>query len=1049
MSSGQKKTHCWVAAIAVVSLVFGGVFTHDARGAGKDIDLSKAMQWRHIGPFRGGRVTTAVGVPGEPLVYYQGPTGGGVWKTEDAGVTWKNISDGYFRTGSVGAIAVAPSDPNVVYVGMGEACIRSNFSHGDGVYKTTDAGKTWTHVGLGDSRQIGQVRIHPADPDVVYVAAVGHVSGPNEERGIFRSLDGGKTWKKVLYVDDKTGGVDLALDEKNPQVIYATMWQVIRQPWGIVERGPGSGLYQTKDGGDTWNELTNGLPRGEKGRIGVSVSRVNPQRVWALVDADDGGLFLSDDAGKSWNLVNDDFHLLRRPYYYSHVYADTQELDTVYVLTSPYMKSTDGGKNFEMVTVPHGDNHDLWIAPEDNKRLINANDGGANVSFDGGASWGPINNQPTAQFYWVTTDNRFPYRVYGAQQDNSTVSIPSRTTGIGITETDWYPVGGGESGYIAPHPDNPDIVYAGSYWGLLTRHDHKTGETRNISVWPEMPLGRTGAEIKYRFNWTYPIIISPHDPDNIYVGANVVFKSSTEGHSWEPISPDLTRNDKSKMHLGRLSDFYCTITTMAESKLEKGLIWVGSDDGLVHVTRDGGGHWINATPPEVEPWSLVNIVEPSPHDAAKAYLAVTRYRLDDFKPYIFKTSDYGKTWRLLGEGIAEDAFVRTVREDPKREGLLYAGTETGVYVSMDDGETWDSLQLNLPVVPITDLTVKSDDLVAATQGRAFWILDDLTPLHQLTDEVVSSEAHLFEPRETYRLGGGRRFFGSLPGVGENPPNGVVVRYYFKDKPEDVTLEFLDGQGNLIKSFKGEPTKPEPAGGSARTGRGARPSNAPADAGMNRFVWDMRYPDGRGLRGTDTFLFGGNLRGPLAVPGTYEVRLTAGAYTSTRSFEINKDPRLTSTTEDFEEQFDFLIKIRDAVSVAHDGASRILSMRKQIEERTKEAGNESLVAEAKQVDERLATVLGKLVELRFRGIDDQMLVYPLQLNAAIASLQRVAASADRAPTEQALEVFKLRSAELDAELAELEEIVGQDVSQLNRSLKQSGLEEVSTKLPEDK
>jgi photosystem II stability/assembly factor-like uncharacterized protein len=850
------------------------------------------------------------------------------------------------------------------------------------------------------------------------------VFGPNEERGVFRSKDGGENWEKVLYMDDKTGAVDLSLDVTDPDVIYASTWQVLRQPWGILPRGPGSGIHKSTDGGDTWTRLTKGLPE-NLGRIGVSVSPVNPDRVWALVEADGGDLFLSDDGGASWTMVNEDFHLQRRPYYYGHIYADTQDSDTVYVLTSPFMKSVDAGKTFERIRVPHGDNHDLWIAPDDNKRMINANDGGANVSFDGGVSWSRIDNQPTAQFYWVTTDDQFPYRVYGAQQDNSTVSIASRTSSFGITPAHWFGVAGGESGYIAPKPGDPDITYGGSFWGFMTRHDRRTGETRSISPWPDRPLGRVGAGLKYRFNWTYPLIISPHDPETIYAGANVVFKSTNEGHSWEVISPDLTHDDKSKQQLGRLTDFYCTITTIAESKLQKDLIWVGSDDGRVHLTRDGGKDWQEVTPPEMEAWSWINIVEPSPHDAGSAYLAVHRYHLDDFRPYVYKTKDYGKTWKLVGSGIAEDDFVRTVREDPKRQGLLYAGTETGVYVSFDDGESWQSLQINLPAVPVTDLAVKNDDLVAATQGRAFWILDDLTPLHQLTPEVAASGAFLFEPRETYRLRGGRFFFRGRT-VGQNPPGGVIVDYLLQDASGEVTLEFLDANGGAIKTFKSSDEK----------------SKVTTKKGLNRFVWDMRYPDGTDLKG-GSHLFGGNLRGPVAVPGAYEVRLTAADQTKTASFQIEKDPRMDSTAEDFQKQFDMLIQIRDRVSDAHEGANQILTVKEHLENVSTD--DKDIAEQIKQVDEKLSAVLGKLVELRFLGIDDQMLVYPLQLNAKIVSLQRVVASADRAPTEQAVTAFNNLSAQLDTELAKLKDIMENDVAALNRTLRDKGITEVTTEM----
>jgi photosystem II stability/assembly factor-like uncharacterized protein len=869
---------------------------------------------------------------------------------------------------------------------------------------------------LSDSRQIGRIRIHPRDPNHLYVAALGHVFGPNEERGVFRSLDGGTSWEKVLYIDDKTGAVDLAMDPREPDVVYASLWQVIRKPWGIIQRGPGSGLYKSSDGGDTWSELTTDLPQGEKGRIGISISHVNPKRVWALVDADNGGLFLSDDAGKSWTLVNDTFGVRRRPYYYSHVIADTEELDTVYVLVKPFLKSTDGGKTFQSYDAPHADHHDLWIAPDDNRRMINANDGGANITFDGGRSWSPIDNQPTAQFYWVTTDNQFPYRVYGAQQDNTTVSIPSRSTGRGITRTDWYPVGGGESGYIAPHPEKLDIVYAGSYWGLLTRYDHRTGETRNISVWPEMPLGRTGAELKYRFNWSFPIVISPHDPDKIYAGANMLFHSTNEGQSWEALSPDLTHDDKSKMQLGRLNDFYGTITTVAESKVEKGVLWVGSDDGRIHISRDGGKGWDEVTPGQMEPWTRINLVEASPHDPATAYLAVNRYQLDDFRPYIFRSADYGQTWNLISGGIPDNEFVRVVREDPARKGLLYAGTELGVHVSFDDGENWQPLQLNLPVVPITDLTIKDGDLVAATQGRAFWILDDLTPVRGLTQEVVGLKVHVFAPRDTYRI---RTFRRPIPAVGQNPPGGVLLHYYLQEEAGNVKLEFFSEAGDRIKSF----------------------GDVPSKKGLNRFEWDMRYPDARRLEGRETYLFGGSLRGPLAVPGVYEARLTVGGETQSQRLVIKKDPRLTSTEEDYQEQFDLLIQIRDRVSDAHDAANQIFAVQEQLETNMKQASGTTL-EEIEKLNAKLTAVLNELVELRFEGIDDQMLVYPLKLNVAIASLQRAVAGADRAPTDQTYTVFKERSAELDAEREKLNALLEADLPALNRVLMEAGLPQVT-------
>lgn len=1007
-------------------------------GAGEyDVGLYRALQWRNIGPYRGGRATAVAGVAGQPLVYYHGATGGGAWKTEDAGLTWAPISDSTFKTGSVGAIAVAPSDPNVIYVGMGEACIRSNFSHGDGLYKSMDAGKSWTHLGLGDTRQIGRIRIHPRDPNLLYVAALGSPFGPSEERGVFRSNDGGGTWEKTLYLDDLTGAVDLALDPRNPRVVFASFWQVHRKPWGLFSGGEASGLFRSTDGGDTWTELTDGLPSGVKGRIGVSVSPVKRGRVWAIVEAKDGGVFRSDDGGESWIRVNGEDKVRERAWYYSHIYADTADPDTVYVLTLFLFKSIDGGKTFQPIFTRHADNHDLWIDPGDNQRMINANDGGANVTFNGGTSWSLQDNQPTAQFYHVITDNQFPYRVYGAQQDNSTVSIPSRTTGSGIERTDWYPVGGGESGYIAPRPDDSNIVYAGSYYGLLTRYDHRTRQTRNISVWPVTPGGRPAADVKYRFQWTFPIIASRHDPSVVYAAGNVLFKSTSEGQNWEAISPDLTRNDKSKQGpsggplTGENSsqNYYCTIFTVAESPLRADVLWTGSDDGLIHLTTDGGKNWQNVTPGQVPEWSRVNLVEASPHDEATAYLAVNRYELDDFKPYIYKTADYGKTWRALATGIPEGAFVRVVREDPKRRGLLYAGTETGIYVSFDDGDNWQSLQLNLPVVPITDLAVKEDDLVAATQGRAFWILDDLTPLHQLTEEVASSDLHLFVPRPAYRLSTGRGR--AQPGTGENPPPGVVIHYTFKEGPEGpVALEILDGGGAVIKTFE--------------SGSDGGQEAVAVEAGMNRFVWNMRYPDGSPPPG-ETILFGGRVRGPQAVPGTYRVKLKLGGLSLSETFEIRKDPRIGTTQKDFEDQFDLLIRIRDKVSAAHEAASQILSSKEQLAaalSRTQTIPNdETIVSEAQQLEQKLDAVLSELIQLEIKRGND-VLSYPVGLNAKMASIGRVVASTDARPTDASYEAFDELSVALDVQLAKWRDVLQTDVPAFNELLHEKRVPAIS-------
>ncbi|MFN2393602.1 MAG: WD40/YVTN/BNR-like repeat-containing protein, partial [Pyrinomonadaceae bacterium] len=674
----------------------------------KKEDLLKLFQYRQIGPFRGGRVTAVAGVPNQPNVYYFGATGGGVWKTTDSGINWFPVSDEYFKTGSVGAIGVAESDPNVIYVGMGESPVRGNVSHGDGVYKSMDAGKTWKHVGLSDTRQVGRVRVHPKNPDVVYVAAMGHLWAANEERGVFRTKDGGKTWQKILFRDDKTGAVDLILDPSNPNTIYAGFWQVKRTPWGFESGGAGSSLYKSTDGGDTWTELKNnkGLPSGVWGKIGVTVSPVNPNRIWAMIEAKDGGLYRSDDSGDNWLRVSDSAAIRQRPWYYTRVYADSQNADTVYVLNVNFHKSADGGRNFTTIGVPHGDNHDLWIAPDNANRMIESNDGGANVSSDGGKTW-TEQDQATAQFYRVAVDNDFPYNIYGAQQDNSTVKIPSRTADFNINETHWYDVGGGESGWIAPHPENSDIVFAGSYGGYLTRYDHRTKQLRTVNVYPENPMGAGAEAMKYRFQWNYPILFSPHKTDGkfpLYAAGNILFRSMDEGQSWQAISPDLTRNDKSKQGTsgGPVTqdntsvEYYCTIFTVAESPITQGVIWAGSDDGLVHVTRDGGKNWDKITPKGMPEWIQVNAIDASPFDAGTAYVAATAYKTDDYRPYLFKTTDYGKTWKKIVNGIPNDAFTRVVREDPNRKGFLYAGTETGMYYSTNDGEIWQSLRLNLP-----------------------------------------------------------------------------------------------------------------------------------------------------------------------------------------------------------------------------------------------------------------------------------------------------------------------------------------------------------------
>ncbi|MFH1572701.1 MAG: glycosyl hydrolase, partial [Acidobacteriota bacterium] len=751
---------------ACLLLLAGLTIDLPAQGGGNDPNITvnpslyEGLRYRLLDFGRGGRSTAVAGVSSDPLTYYAGYTGGGVWKTQDAGQTWTSVSDDHFEAGSIGAITVADSDPNVIYVGTGSACPRGNISPGIGVYKSTDAGKTWRHIGLRESGQIGRIQVHPKDHDLVYVAALGHIFGSNAERGVFRSKDGGRTWEKVLFVSNKTGAVDISLDANNPRVIYAAMWTVVRKPWTIDSGSEESGLYQSTDGGDTWSKLGGGLPSGVVGRIAVSASPARPDRVWALVEApeDRGGIFRTEDGGKTWRKINGERRFLQRAWYYIHIYADPKSPETVYVLNTGFYKSSDGGRTFQSYRVPHGDNHDLWINPHDPQKMINANDGGANVSFNGAQSWTGQMNQPTAEFYRITADNRFPYRVYGAQQDNSTASVSSRGSG------DFYDVGGGESGHIAVDPRNPDIVYAGSYGGTITRTDVGTGLSRSIMAYPESATGQRAADMKYRFQWNAPIRISPHDPDVVYHCSQFVHRSRDAGLSWEIISPDLTRNDKSKQdysgnpitHDNTGVEVFGTVFALEESPRVAGLLWAGSDDGPMHLSRDNGKTWKNVSPTNIPPFGTVNMIDLSAHDPGRAFIAVHKYREDDFKPYVFRTNNYGESWDLLTDGrngIPANHFVRVVREDPDRKGLLYAGTEFGMYISFDDGAHWQKFQLNLPVTPITDLMVYRKDLLVATQGRSFWILDDLSPLHQINKDTAAAKVHLFAPRAAYRAPG--------------------------------------------------------------------------------------------------------------------------------------------------------------------------------------------------------------------------------------------------------------------------------------------------------
>ncbi|HKW98791.1 MAG TPA: hypothetical protein VJN43_13720 [Bryobacteraceae bacterium] len=1028
-------------------------------------DPYKELKFRQIGPFRGGRVVAVAGVESQPSVYYFGGTGGGVFKTTDSGIHWAPVTDSQVKTGSVGAIAVAPSDPNVLYIGMGEGCVRSNASHGDGVYKSTDAGRTWKNIGLRDTQQIGRIRVHPKNPDIVYVAALGHMSGPNDERGVFRSADGGKNWKKVLFKSNKAGAIDLILDPSNPDVLYASIWEIVRKPWTFESGGPDSGLYKSTDGGETWTEITRnpGLPKGIIGRIGIAVSPVNPERVWALVEAADGGVFRSDNGGKNWTRVYEEHKLTQRAWYYAHIYADPLKLDTVYVLNVGFFRSSDGGHKFDAIPTPHGDNHDLWIAPNDSERMIETNDGGANISSNGGKSWSTINNQPTAQFYRVALDNDFPYHIYGAQQDNSTVEIASRGNEGSITEREWHDVGGGESGWIAPDPRDSNIVYAGSYDGYLSRYDHRTGSSRNVTVWPDNPMGYGVEAMKYRFQWNFPLIFSPHDPTLLYAGGNVLVATHNEGQSWTPISPDLTRNDKSKQGPagGPITkdnsgaEYYDTIFTIDESPVEKGVVWTGSDDGLVYVTRDGGKNWSHVTPKDLPEWIQINSVAASPHQKGAAYFAATMYKSDDFRPFLYKTSDYGKTWKKIVNGIANDDFTRVVREDPNRRGLLIAGAETHLYISYDDGENWRPFQLNLPAVPITDVAFqkREDDLVVATQGRAFYVLDDMPLVRQLDPHEFPSgdarpEARLFQPKAAYRIRGGFGFAGG--GAGQNPPNGVVVHYWLKEKPKsDIALEFLDASGKLIKKFSSkekpkeppcpgaEPEEDDEEGPPARRGAAER---APSEAGMNHFVWDMRYPDA--ARFPCMILWAGSVRGPQIVPGKYQVRLTVDGKSETQSFTVKKDPRSPATPADFAKQLVLALQVRDKLSQTDEGVIRIRDVRSQLE-KYETGENKSVAAAAREFSKKLTAVEQELYQTKNQASEDP-LNFPIKLNNKLAALGGVVASSDVGPTAQSEMVYEDLASQANAQLARLDRLLKDDLAAFNKLVRDQNVPAVVPK-----
>jgi photosystem II stability/assembly factor-like uncharacterized protein len=1042
-----------------------------------DPALYGALEYRNIGPFRGGRSAAVTGVPGQTATYYFGAAGGGVWGTDDAGQTWRNLSDGYFG-GSIGAVAVSEWDPNVIYAGGGEVTVRGNVSHGNGVWKSLDRGKTWAHMGLADSRHIPRIRIHPKDPNLVYVAALGHLYGPNEERGVYRSKDGGATWQRILFANENAGAVDLVMDPSNPRILYASTWRIRRTPYSLESGGEGCALWKSTDGGDTWTEITHseGLPKGEVGIIGVSISSVNPERVFAIIEGKQGGVFRSDDGGETWERVNQERKLRQRAWYYSRIYADTQDPDTVYVVNVGFWRSKDGGRTFSRISTPHGDHHDLWIAPSDNQRMAIADDGGAQISFNAGEGWTTYKNQPTAQFYRVTTDDSFPYRVYGAQQDNSTVRIRHRSNRGGIGEADWEATAGGESGWIAIDPKDHDVVFGGSYGGFLVRTNHRTLESRLINVWPDNPMGYGAEGMDPRFQWNFPIVYSRHEANTLYAAGNRLYRTRDDGQSWQTISPDLTRNNPAWLGAsgGPITkdntgvEYYCTIFAMAESVSESGVIWVGSDDGLIHISRDGGNNWQNITPglDKMPEMMQINCIEAHPTIAGGAYVAGTRYKSDDFAPYLYRTLDYGQTWEIITTGIPADAFTRAIRADPKRPGLLYSGTESGLYVSFDDGARWQTLQLNLPIVPVTDLALKNDDLIVATQGRSFWILDDLTPLHQLSEAVASSQTWLFEPRSSYRMGGG--FQQDSLTLGQNPRNGVVVYYYLDEQAAEagVSIDILEADGSVIRSFPDlsdvDPDTEATANSDADAEQASaeEPEDAPpSEAGMNRFVWNIKYPDASDFEGM--IMWAGSVAGPKAVPGHYQIRLNAGPQSLTVPFHILADPRSGSSQQDFQDQFDFLITARDKLSQTHEAIVNIRQIKSELSELEKklqpaqggvdrsaakaeqEATAQALLNSVTDLRKALTAIEEKLYQTKNQSNQDP-LNFPIRLNNKLSALANTVAFGDFRPTDQALQVYLELSSQIDRALSELAQRLEKDLPALNERVREARIPAIGTR-----
>ncbi|MFM1879333.1 MAG: hypothetical protein RLZZ241_2199 [Bacteroidota bacterium] len=1003
--------------------------------------LYNSVRWRLIGPFRGGRAGTVTGVVNSPNVYYMGTAGGGVWKTEDAGNSWKSISDGFFG-GSIGAVAVSESDPNVIFVGEGEQTLRGNVSSGNGLWKSTDAGNSWKFIGLEGSEHISRIRIHPNNPDLVYAAVIGNLWKPSPTRGVYRSQNGGLTWERVLYVSDKAGAGDLIMDPNNPRILYAATWQMTRNGYRMDSGGPDSRMFKSTDGGDTWTDISEnqGLPGFPWGITGIAVSPVNSKRLWAIIEAENGGIFRSEDGGSSWSLVNKDRALRQRAWYYSRIYADTQQEDRVYVMNVSYGVSSDGGKTFELRNAPHGDHHDLWIDPKNNQRMIIADDGGAQISNDGGNNWSTPDNQPTAQFYRVVTDNHFPYRIYGAQQDNTTVRILHRTSGNSIDQKAWEETAGGESAHLAPDPKNNNVVYGGTYKGYMMRVDHGTDQERSVNVWPDNPAG-SGAEImKYRFNWNFPIGFSLHNPNRLYAGSNFLHATENEGQRWRVISPDLTRNKPETIASsgGPITqdntgaEFYSNLFVIAESPQEPGVIWVGSDDGLLHITRDDGNTWENITPPAlISPeLNMFNCIDPSPFAKGTAYVAASAYKFGDYTPYLYKTTDYGKTWKVINKGIPNTHYTRAIRSDKVRQGLLYAGTEWGMYVSFDDGESWRPFQLNLPITSIRDLHVRDNDLIAATHGRSFWMIDDLTPLQQLTADLNASDFHLYAPDFAYRMpqsGWGKP---DLLQEGENHPNGALIHYYIKDYKtgDQVRLEILDAEKQTIRQFSN----------TAKTNRLNPNAEQPLQvtSGGNLLVWDLRHPGFTSFEGM--VLYSSPNVGPKVAPGNYTVRLTYNGIGKESELEVKADPRLRLSEADYLAQEEFLLRVRDQVSRANEAVIRIRKIKKDIQfviEKAKDYGE--LIRTLKDFEQELYAVENAIHMTKNQSVQDPI-NYGIRINNRLAFLLADSQRGDFPPTVQAQEFFESVREELNVALSTLDQVVSKYLSDINAKVSEFGI-----------